>query len=191
GVGVGSLRQRTTKLGDIVHSSPVVSTPNDDYGYRTLGTYGGVNYGSTYGTYLSGKDGRTPMVYVGANDGMLHAFNGTFDGTNGGREVFAYVPTTALGHMGNLLIPNDPLDQIDQKFQHRYYVDGPVVVSDAHLGGDGWRTVLVGTAGAGGRSVFGLDRSEEHTSELQSRENLVCRLLLEKKKNEKHKKECE
>src|SRR5690606_39761018 len=27
-------------------------------------------------------------------------------------------------------------------------------------------------------------RSEEHTSELQSRENLVCRLLLEKKKNE-------
>src|SRR5690606_41927754 len=27
-----------------------------------------------------------------------------------------------------------------------------------------------------------LDRSEEHTSELQSRENLVCRLLLEKKK---------
>src|SRR5690606_40711748 len=27
-------------------------------------------------------------------------------------------------------------------------------------------------------------RSEEHTSELQSRENLVCRLLLEKKKGE-------
>src|SRR5207302_5491910 len=33
----------------------------------------------------------------------------------------------------------------------------------------------------GGRFVLGL-RSEEHTSELQSRENLVCRLLLEKKK---------
>src|SRR5690606_41425007 len=29
-----------------------------------------------------------------------------------------------------------------------------------------------------------VDRSEEHTSELQSRENLVCRLLLEKKKHE-------
>src|SRR5436309_15698811 len=28
-------------------------------------------------------------------------------------------------------------------------------------------------------------RSEEHTSELQSRENLVCRLLLEKKKNDR------
>src|SRR3712207_6866578 len=29
-------------------------------------------------------------------------------------------------------------------------------------------------------------RSEEHTSELQSRQYLVCRLLLEKKKNKKH-----
>src|SRR3712207_8477341 len=28
------------------------------------------------------------------------------------------------------------------------------------------------------------DRSEEHTSELQSRQYLVCRLLLEKKKNQ-------
>src|SRR5690606_40270199 len=28
---------------------------------------------------------------------------------------------------------------------------------------------------------LGMHRSEEHTSELQSRENLVCRLLLEKK----------
>src|SRR2546430_5622383 len=28
----------------------------------------------------------------------------------------------------------------------------------------------------------GLERSEEHTSELQSQSNLVCRLLLEKKK---------
>src|SRR5690606_41866781 len=31
-------------------------------------------------------------------------------------------------------------------------------------------------------------RSEEHTSELQSRENLVCRLLLEKKTSQEHEK---
>src|SRR5690606_41977594 len=42
------------------------------------------------------------------------------------------------------------------------------------------------------RTAFGihaisLTRSEEHTSELQSRENLVCRLLLEKKKKKKEK----
>src|SRR3712207_8865933 len=31
-------------------------------------------------------------------------------------------------------------------------------------------------------NMFGAQRSEEHTSELQSRQYLVCRLLLEKKK---------
>src|SRR3712207_7142420 len=45
-----------------------------------------------------------------------------------------------------------------------------VVLADAVL-------VLVARALAPGRS-----RSEEHTSELQSRQYLVCRLLLEKKK---------
>src|SRR5438034_5820627 len=35
--------------------------------------------------------------------------------------------------------------------------------------------------------IFGLDRSEEHTSELQSHSDLVCRLLLEKKKKKKKK----
>src|SRR3712207_8614443 len=38
---------------------------------------------------------------------------------------------------------------------------------------------------ASGGEITGtiMDRSEEHTSELQSRQYLVCRLLLEKKKN--------
>ena len=34
---------------------------------------------------------RTAMVYVGANDGMLHAFN-----ASSGEEVWAYVPTCLL-----------------------------------------------------------------------------------------------
>src|SRR5215475_15584307 len=44
------------------------------------------------------------------------------------------------------------------------------------------------TARARASTVISLARSEEHTSELQSRENLVCRLLLEKKKKKKQKK---
>src|SRR2546428_8540750 len=35
-------------------------------------------------------------------------------------------------------------------------------------------------------SLTGASRSEEHTSELQSRSDIVCRLLLEKKNNEGH-----
>src|SRR5690606_41903661 len=48
----------------------------------------------------------------------------------------------------------------------------------------GWRTAAIAAGGSawGWRSGW---RSEEHTSELQSRENLVCRLLLEKKKKRK------
>src|SRR3712207_7539277 len=48
---------------------------------------------------------------------------------------------------------------------------------------------LVGPAGHGDRiagqavAAEGGQRSEEHTSELQSRQYLVCRLLLEKKKH--------
>src|SRR2546430_7763116 len=48
-------------------------------------------------------------------------------------------------------------------------VDGP---SSAHENWGNWANALHG------------GRSEEHTSELQSQSNLVCRLLLEKKKTE-------
>src|SRR5258708_8366235 len=43
------------------------------------------------------------------------------------------------------------------------------------------RIALIGLRGAG-KSTLGDERSEEHTSELQSPDHLVCRLLLEKKK---------
>ncbi|AMV08924.1 pilus assembly protein [Xanthomonas citri] len=154
----GRLRDRTTVLGDIVNSTPVISSPLDDYGYGSLPG----NPGATYQTYLNTKKAsRNYMVYVGANDGMLHGFDGGMNGdgvmaSNGGVERFAYIPSTALGHMGNLLLPYDPANQSDQKFGHRYYVDGPLAVSDTYYGG-AWKTSLVGTAGAGGRSVFAMD----------------------------------
>src|SRR5690349_23149943 len=47
-----------------------------------------------------------------------------------------------------------------------------------HEEGEGHELAALGGAVAGQRG----DRSEEHTSELQSRRDLVCRLLLEKKK---------
>ncbi len=158
----GEFRDRSSRLGDIVNSSPVISSPTDDYGYQSLTG----PLGASYSNYLAAKaaGSRPYMVYVGANDGMLHAFNGgqNPDGTSnglGGTEMFAYIPSTAVGHMGNLLFPYDPANKNDQKFAHRYYVDGPVAVSDTNDGST-WRTSLVGTAGAGGRSVFALDVSD-------------------------------
>lgn len=154
----GTLRDRTTRLGDIITSTPAISSPVDDFGYRRLGGA----LATSYGAYLTNKatNGRY-MIYVGANDGMLHAFNGGMDATGadvagGGSEAFAYIPGTALGHMGNLLFPLDPVKKSDQIFKHRYFVDGQVAVADSYYG-NAWHTTLVGAAGAGGRSVFGLD----------------------------------
>lgn len=165
----GVFRDRSTRLGDIVNSPPVVSSPTDDYGYRILPE----PYGSAYADYLEAKEeSRNTMVYVGANDGMLHAFDsgmradGSMPGAAStlGRERFAYIPEVAVGHMGNLLFPR--LEEgVNQKFQHRYFVDGPITVSDAYYG-SAWHTVLVGTAGAGGRGVFSLEvgSMSAHTS---------------------------
>src|SRR2546421_9298398 len=52
-------------------------------------------------------------------------------------------------------------------------------LSDGIRGARAGRCRPGGAAGAGLSDLF---RSEEHTSELQSRSDLVCRLLLEKKK---------
>src|SRR2546427_1803221 len=46
-----------------------------------------------------------------------------------------------------------------------------------------WRRMSQLASGETKRFMLKASRSEEHTSELQSQSNLVCRLLLEKKKN--------
>ncbi|QWP79058.1 pilus assembly protein [Lysobacter sp. K5869] len=159
----GKLRKRTTLLGDIVNSTPIISSFGDDYGYTGLRS----NDGTTadvlnYTNFLSTKRARTgaarePMVFVGANDGMFHAFDGA-----DGSEKYAYIPATSVGHMGNLLFPYRAQDRNDQVFQHRYFVDGLVTVSDAH-DGSAWKTVAVASVGAGGRGVFGLDVTDRDT----------------------------
>src|SRR5688572_32539090 len=67
-----------------------------------------------------------------------------------------------------------------------------VLIVDDHAGyRRGLRAMLdlepdmepVGEAGDGREAAEMVERSEEHTSELQSQSNLVCRLLLEKKKD--------
>jgi type IV pilus assembly protein PilY1 len=71
---------------------------------------------------------------------MLHGFNATTGGTNSGVETFAYVPKTVIENgLGELANP---------AYNHRYFVDGELTVADAY-DGTSWRTILVGTLGAG------------------------------------------
>ena len=53
-----------------------------------------------YAAFKSANVSRTPMVYVGANDGMLHAFYATLDtAANGGQEAWAVIPSSVLSNM--------------------------------------------------------------------------------------------
>lgn len=138
----GSLRL----LGDIVNSNPLY-VGHRNYGYRLLGD----QEGADYGTFRASSEyrSRPAMVYVGANDGMLHAFT-----ADTGEERFGFMPSELLfaGEDEPARITN----LMDADFSHQYFVDGSPAVGDAYIDGD-WRTVLVGTMGAGGRTVFALD----------------------------------
>ncbi|TXI73351.1 MAG: pilus assembly protein [Dechloromonas sp.] len=86
----------------------------------------------------------TNTVYIGANDGMLHAF----DAANG-RELFAYIP--GIINFGNLA------DLSRRDYDHRWFVDGPIAISPRELSPDGTKNILVGTLGRGGKGVYALD----------------------------------
>src|SRR3712207_7816740 len=76
--------------------------------------------------------------------------------------VGAACAASRLGH-----VEQQPLDHRAVDVEHRFqFTQVAVLVGAAHA--------------VGARAVAGGRRSEEHTSELQSRQYLVCRLLLEK-----------
>ena len=122
-------------LGDIVNSAPV-------YVGGPTGEYRDTMESTRYSTYAAGRSGQTPMIYVGANDGMLHAFNA---GT--GNELFAYVPWAVRNRLSSLTT---------NPYVHLFTVDGSPSVGDVHVGG-GWRTMLVSGMNAGAPGLYALD----------------------------------
>lgn len=106
----GTLRNRTSILGDIVDSTPAYVSEND-------------------------------TLFVGANDGMLHAFNATT-----GVEQFAYIPSAVLPRLVNLTYP---------AYSHEYFVDGDIAVSSRTQTPN--NNYLVATLGRGGKGLFALN----------------------------------
>ena len=165
---------RSIVLGDIFHSTPLV------IGQPTRARLGEPGFKPFRDAY----DERDRIVYVGANDGMLHAFHaGDFHaddpGTTGvdegddpdtavrehgyydhgsGAELFGYVPRILLDEL-KLLTRNNP--------RTTYYVDAPPVGADAWLGdGTGtditktaseWATVVISGLREGGPGYLALD----------------------------------
>ena len=146
---VTPFRRRSKILGDIVNSSPVIATKRANYGWASA-TGLAPAARSSYASYLTSKaQASNEYIYAGFNDGMLHAFS------DAGDEVFAYIPNGVLGKTA--FLADAGLDG-GSGYTHQFYVDGQMTTADVYVGG-GWKTVLVGTAGAGGRSVFALDVS--------------------------------
>lgn len=127
----GLFRTRYGVLGDVVNSNPAfVAGPSTRI------------QGEGYRDFQQHNNDRTKAVYVGGNDGMLHAFD-----AEDGKELFAYIPDALISALPALTSP---------AYQHRPYVDGGIGISDA-MAGDKWRTVLVAGMGGGAQGVFALD----------------------------------
>ncbi|WP_415889493.1 pilus assembly protein [Neptuniibacter sp. SY11_33] len=153
-------RQRGSRLGDIVNSSPKnVEKLNFGYGQLAYSSFPS-DIDTDYVAYraTTAYVNKPNLILLGANDGMLHIFDASFT-SNGGKELFAYVPSNAFGNLYELTDPD---------YSHRFYVDGPVDYADAWFDladvptgvSDGWKTVAVSTLGAGGKGVSLLDISD-------------------------------
>ena len=158
GMGI-FFRNRSSLLGSIVNSTPrFVGEP--DSAWPNTDDFGD----GKYTVFRNSNIDRTPVVYIGANDGMLHGFIAKNNSAGGGQEVLAYVPSFIAS-----AAENEGLHYLTQPgYDHRYYVDLNLEVVDVYSRGrsDGnngidsseeWRTVLIGGSRAGAKGIFALD----------------------------------
>lgn len=163
----GTLRNRGIDanrniLGDIVNSSPVY-IGDKNFRYENLPNPAG----AAYKTFLAEKKAKPKFIMVGANDGMVHAFNASTMA-----ESFAFIPSQLFARDDELLDEGTKLTNMSSPTYgvttangHVYSVDGPITYSDVYIDvddGNGntikkWRRVVVGTLGAGGRGIYALD----------------------------------
>ena len=160
-------RSRVSLLGAIIRSQPVYVS------YASSGYYENWPSGSpeiaagaqTYDAFVTQASTRPGTAYVGANDGMLHAFAApaptgcAADGTgcnygNGGTELWAFIPRAVYANLGNLT---------STSFSYRPTVDETPVTRDAFFSDQKWHTILTGGVGLGGRGVYALDITDPTT----------------------------
>lgn len=141
GYGYGGYRDRGGWiLGDIIHSTPIV-----------VGAPANFAEEESYQAFAEANRTRTKMIYVGANDGMLHAFR-----ADTGEEAWAFVPQFALPKLKVLA---------DSSYCHTYTCDLTCSVKDVKFG-DVWKTVLVSGGREGGSAYFALDVTDPQSPEV-------------------------
>ncbi|MGA7965662.1 MAG: PilC/PilY family type IV pilus protein [Gammaproteobacteria bacterium] len=130
----GPFRDRSYLLGDIVNSAPLyVAAPN------------GVYPGNSYSTFAHSHASRKPVIYVGSNDGAVHAF----DASNG-HEIFAFFPRGPFSKLPDLTLPG-------YNSNHEFFVDGSPNAGDVQFADGSWHSLLVGGLNAGGAGIYALN----------------------------------
>ena len=128
---------RYWKLGDINHSTPVVvGPPSEDPAYK----------GTGYAEFMAAYASRLKVVYVGANDGMLHCFDAAT-----GEELWGFIPYNLLPKLKNMYAVDAANGT--RYYAHDVYCDGTASVADVQING-AWRTVLVTGQGPGSGSTY-------------------------------------
>ncbi len=136
----GPMRNRTSVLGPFIGSSLInVAAPRFGYRGREDFDEGGI----AYATFRNDHVDRQAVIYIGGNDGMLHAFD-----AETGHELWAYIPNRVSHNLARLTTP---------AYQFVPFVNATPVDHDVYFDGEGWRTVLVGTLGLGGQGVYAID----------------------------------
>ncbi|RYE01850.1 MAG: hypothetical protein EOP50_01305 [Sphingobacteriales bacterium] len=139
-----TFRKRASKLGDIVNSTPTYVKNTLNLQYTSLPNEASIKYNA----FLKKMDSRPAMVFVGANDGMLHVFE---DST--GKEIFAFIPRAVLPKLSKLS---------NIVYEHQLYVDGPLTETHAYVGTD-WASIVLGSMGGGGKGVFAINATDAST----------------------------
>ena len=131
-------RDREHVLGDPVNATPAfVQAPRNNFNDAVT---------PSYATFKTSNAGRQGVLYIAANDGMIHAFNG-----DTGDELWTYVPRIVFPKMASLATDNWDV-------RHEYLVDGSPQIMDVYDSGAGaWKTLLIAGLGKGGRGYYALD----------------------------------
>ena len=140
------------KLGDIYHSElKVIGVPSAKVSDDNVNTEAYYRFNKRYNDFVNGnscggscKD-RKQVIYVGANDGLLHAFD-----SKNGNELWAFLPPMLLSKM------RSAISSKSAQSVSIYGVDGSPIVKDIYYDNK-WRTVLLAGIGRGGRGYFALD----------------------------------
>ena len=141
--GIAGFRTRPNGvLGDIIDSQPIVVTKP-----------AGSTTDSAYDAFKTSNSARN-IVFIGANDGMLHAFS-----INNMTELMGYIPSPVYGNLKALTATDYGQSG---GTPHEYHVNGSLRQADVKIGSN-WKTILVGGLGQGGKGFFSVDATSEST----------------------------